>query len=76
MKYWGIGEWLTFVFLPMIGFALISIVVYAAIADTTNNHRLMQQCMADGYKEYECAPLLRGRSRAVRMPMLMMQGGR
>jgi hypothetical protein len=41
--------------------AAIALIITAAFASASSRSRLVQQCMEDGRKEYECEAMLRGR---------------
>lgn len=57
----------------VIGGALGLLTGWAVIHDSNNRDRLMQQCMADGKKEYECVSLLKQDTVPVFIPIY---GGR
>lgn len=39
--------------------------------DCENNKRLMNQCMSDGHKEYECVSMLRRNSSSTVIPVVV-----
>lgn len=43
----------------LIGLGVISVIVVLASMITTQDARLLKQCMDDGKKEYECVSMLR-----------------
>lgn len=55
MRYWDLGDWvfLFVLFLVAVGFA-----VYYSAEHSMEYQRLMQQCLSDGHKEYECVSML------------------
>lgn len=69
------------IFFPGMILLLVSFLVVVPIAcvmDQRQHHALMEQCMADGHKEYECVSLLRERPSQSPMlvPLLIPSGGR